>query len=97
MKKNKIIEIEEHNYKPAPIIIAVEYIKDYVIKVVFKDGVIKIANLKAFFIPPENKLLEKYSTIEMFKTFHLSDDNIITWGDNEVDINPDRIYNGEFE
>ena len=76
-------------------IIKAEYVKDYIFKIWFYDGVIKTVDLKSFF-DSDLKSIKKFSTPEKIKQFYLDGDTIC-WGDNECDIDPNSIYNGEYD
>ena len=73
-----------------------EYIEDYKIKVVFKDGTIKIADFKTFLSQSKHPLINKYLDIDLFKNFRI-EHGALAWGDNEFDINPMSIYQGKFD
>lgn len=96
MKKIKFIE--NHSSIECHDIIKAEYIKDYLIKVSFDDGKEVIANFYDFFHNSKNPFVNDYINLEEFKKFYINKDfPALSWGDNEIDINPMSIYNGEFE
>lgn len=73
-----------------------EYISGNQLKVYFTDGVVKTINLNAFLMASKNHLIRKFQNIELFKQFRV-EDGVICWGDNEFDLNPVNIYNGEYD
>lgn len=73
-----------------------EYIDGYQLKVYFNDGTIRIINLYAFLMSSKNHLIRKFQNIELFKQFRV-EDGTLCWGDNEFDLNPINIYNGEYD
>ena len=77
-------------------ILKAEYIDGYQLKVYFNDGAIRIINLYAFLISSKNHLIRKFKNIELFKQFRV-EDGTLCWGDNEFDLNPANIYNGEYD
>ncbi len=77
-------------------ILKVKHIKDYVLKVFFDDGTIKIIDLYPFLKKSTHPLISKFLDKKLFKTFYL-DNGVLCWGDNEFDLNPVSIYNGDFD
>ena len=73
-----------------------EYIEGYQLKVYFTDGIVKSINLYSFLMSSKNHLIRKFKNIELFKQFQV-EDGVICWGDNEFDLNPENIYNGEYD
>ena len=73
-----------------------EYIEGYQLKVYFTEGAIKKIDLFAFLMASKNHLIRKFKDIELFKQFRV-EDGVICWGDNEFDLNPVNIYNGEYD
>jgi len=69
------------------------YIKDYQLKVVFTDGTIKMIDLYNFISTSKHPLINKFLDKNLFREFYI-DYGTICWGDNEFDINPKDIYNG---
>ena len=74
----------------------VQYIKDYQLEVTFYDGIVKRIDLQAFLEDSTHPLITKFRDKELFKQVRI-DYGTICWGDNEFDINPESIYNGEFD
>jgi hypothetical protein len=73
-----------------------EYIEGYQLKVYFKDGAVRTIDLYAFLMASKNHLIRKFQNIDLFKQFRV-EDGVICWGDNEFDLNPVNIYNGEYD
>jgi hypothetical protein len=79
-------------------IIKAEYIKDYLIKVKFDDGKEVTANFYDFFHNNKIPFVNNYINLEDFKKFYINKEiPALSWGDNEVDIDPMSIYNGDFD
>jgi len=78
------------------IIVKAEYIEDYKIRVVFKDGTIKIADFKPFLSKTHLWQVKKFLDKELFKKFKV-EYGVLRWGDNQFDIGPASIYNGDFD
>jgi hypothetical protein len=77
-------------------IIKADYIKGYQLRVYFDDGVVRDIDLESFMLSSKYPLISKFLNINLFKKFHV-DEWGLCWGDNEFDINPMSIYNGEFD
>ena len=73
-----------------------EYLEGYQLKVYFTDGAIKTINLHAFLMASRNHLIRKFRNIDLFKQFRV-EDGVICWGENEFDLNPMKIYKGEYD
>jgi len=73
-----------------------EYIADYKIKVTFIDGAIRKIDLKPFLLKSIHPLVRKYLDVDLFKKFKI-EQSALCWGENEFDINPMSIYNGDFD
>jgi hypothetical protein len=71
-----------------PHIIDAEYIKDYVIKVNFDDGSVKIVDFEPY--TKRGGIFSELRAIEYFKKFFI-DLNTICWP-NGADIAPERLY-----
>jgi len=72
------------------------YLHDYLIEVTFKDGTVRVADLKNFFQTSHLKLVRKFAPLKRFKQFRI-EDGVLCWGDNECDINPHNIYEGRYD
>lgn len=75
---------------------SVEYINDYLLHVVFKDGQERLVDLYSFLSTSTFPFISKYLDLDLFKQVRV-DYGTIAWGDNDMDINPLSIYYGEFE
>jgi hypothetical protein len=68
----------------------------YQLEVRFSDGKIVISDFTEFLNKSRNPLIRRFLDPTLFKTVNLDEYGVLTWGDNEMDINPISIYNGEF-
>ncbi len=71
----------------------VEYIKDYKLKILFSNGVVKIVDIEPI-IMKNNGIFHPLKDIEYFKKVTLDDDQYplsIRWP-NDADICPDVLY-----
>lgn len=66
-----------------------KYVKDYKIKIIFNNGVVKIVDFKPLLKDAKN-LFTPLLNVEYFKSFSV-DDTTICWP-NEVDFCPDVLY-----
>lgn len=66
------------------------------LEVRFSDGIIVIADFTEFLQKSHNPLIRKFSDPTLFSEVQLDEYGVLTWGDNELDINPTSIYNGAF-
>jgi hypothetical protein len=73
-----------------------KYISEYKIEVTFKDGLVKLIDLKPFLSQSKHHLVKKFLDIELFKKFRI-EHGALAWGDNEFDISPISIYRGDFD
>jgi len=74
----------------------VEYIENYILKVFFYDKLVRIIDLHDFFSTSTQPQTHKFFDLDLFKQVRV-ENGTITWGENECDINPVSIYNGEFD
>jgi len=72
------------------------YITDYKIYVIFKDGKEKTIDLKEFLQNSTHPLINKFLDLNLFKNFRL-EYGTLAWGNNEFDLSPMSIYNGDFD
>ena len=77
-------------------VVAYTIIEAYKLEVRFSDGKIVIADFNGFRLLCRNPLICKFLDPSLFKTVSLDEYGVLTWGDNEMDINPISIYNGAF-
>ena len=75
---------------------SVDYISDYLLHVVFKDGHERLIDLHSFLSTSGFPFVSKYLDLDLFRQVRV-DYGTIAWGDNDMDINPLSIYYGEFE
>ena len=75
---------------------SVDYISDYLLHVVFKDGQERLIDLHSFLSTSGFPFVSKYLDLDLFRQVRV-DYGTIAWGDNDMDINPLSIYYGEFE
>lgn len=73
-----------------------EYIKDYQIKIYFEDGKIRIIDLFNLLSTSNHPLINKFLDMKLFKQFRV-EMGTLCWGDNEFDLNPRNIYNGQYD
>ncbi|MDO9288868.1 MAG: DUF2442 domain-containing protein [Thermodesulfovibrionales bacterium] len=71
-----------------PHIIEANYVRDYVIKVKFDDGTVKILNLESYI--KRGGVFSELKDKEYFKRFFI-DLNTLCWP-NGADIAPERLY-----
>lgn len=68
----------------------------YELEVRFSDGKVVITNFQEFLQASHNPLINKFLNPDLFRTVQLDEFGVMSWGDNEMDINPSSIYAGEF-
>jgi len=73
-----------------------EYITGYQLRVWFTDGTVRIISLYGLLNRSKNHLINKYLDINLFKQFKV-EEGTLCWGENEFDINPVKIYKGEYD
>ncbi len=73
----------------------VSHIEDYKLKVEFTNGTVKNIDLFNFISNSPHHLIHKYLDIDLFKRFYV--DYTVCWGDNDFDINPQKIYQGVYD
>lgn len=76
-------------------IVKIKHLADYKIQCTFKDGKVVVADLRSFIVGHKHPSISKYEDVELFKTVRI-DMGAPAWGDNDWDINPESIYNGEY-
>lgn len=77
-------------------IIKAKYLRDYEIEVSFSDGQSKVIDLHKFVSESKSPLIRKYLDKSLFANVKV-EYGTICWGDNGFDINPENIYNGDFD
>lgn len=71
-----------------PRVIEAEYVKDYLVKIIFYDGVVKVVNLELY--AQRGGVFSELKDKEYFKKFFI-DLNTLCWP-NGADIAPERLY-----
>jgi len=71
-----------------PHVVDAEYVKDYIVKMRFDDGNVKMADLETY--TKRGGVFQKLRDKEFFKMFFI-DLNTLCWP-NGVDIAPDKLY-----
>jgi len=71
-----------------PHVIEAEYVKDYIIKIRFDDGSVKVVDLEPY--TKRGGVFNKFFDKEFFKKFFI-DLNTLCWP-NGADIAPERLY-----
>jgi hypothetical protein len=82
--------------KPFVPITSAKYLNDYKLAVAFADGTKKNIDLGDFMRANKYAIAGKFINKELFKQVRV-EDGTICWGNNEFDINPSDIYNGNFD
>lgn len=75
----------------------IKHLKGHQLKVGFNDGTSKVIDLGNFIKSSNHPLIYKYADIELFKQVYLDEMGTPCWGENEFDINPQSIINGDFD
>lgn len=73
-----------------------QIIKPYQIKVLFEDGKSVIADLEEFLRTSTNPLITQFLDIKKFYDVNVDDFGVLVWGDDDMDINPLKIYEGYY-
>lgn len=74
-----------------PHVVSAEYIKDFMVKVRFNDGTLKILDLKQY--AERGNIFEPLKDVEFFRHFYI-DLNTLCWP-NGADIAPETLYQME--
>lgn len=77
-------------------IISFHIIKPYQIEVLFNDGKMVVANFEEFLKKSTNPLISQFLDIDKFYDVKLDEYGTLVWGDDEMDINPLKIYEGYY-
>jgi Protein of unknown function (DUF2442) len=67
-------------------------LKPYQIEVIFNDGKTVLADFEEFLKKSTNPLISQFLDIDKFYDVKLDDYGTLVWGDDEMDINPLKIY-----
>ena len=73
-----------------------EYIKDYIIRVVFEDNSVRIIDLKSFIQNSQHPAIKKFLDINLFKNFKIEFGSLC-WEGGQFDISHQAIYRGDFD
>ncbi len=71
-------------------------IKPYQIEVLFDDGKFVVADLGDFLTKSVNPLINQFLDIDKFYHVEIDDFGVLVWGDDEMDIDPLKIYEGHY-
>ncbi len=74
-----------------------EPLGDYRLLITFADGIQREADFGPFVQSSTHPHIRQFADPEQFATVHLDDFGVLVWGDDEMDINPVSVYEGEFE
>lgn len=77
-------------------IVRFNYLGDYRLHVFFNDGIERIADLSSFLKDSRNPLIRKFLDVTRFQDVQLDKYGVLVWGDDEMDISPESIYQGQF-
>ena len=69
---------------------------EYELEVHFSDGKVVMADFQDFLMKSHNPLINQFLNPDLFRNVQLDEFGVLTWGDNEMDINPANVYAGEF-
>ena len=70
--------------------------KPYQIEVIFDDGKIVVADFEEFLKKSTNPLILQFLDLDKFYDVKLDEYGTLVWGDDEMDINPLKIYDGYY-
>jgi hypothetical protein len=73
----------------------VNYVSDYLLKVIFDDGKQIYADFKEFITKSLQPMTNQFKDIERFKKVSV-DNGHLTWEDGQMDISCHSIYKGDF-
>ena len=77
-------------------IISFHIIKPYQIEVTFNDGKMVVADFEEFLKKSTNPLISQFLDLDKFYDVKLDEYGTLVWGDDEMDINPLKIYEGHY-
>jgi Protein of unknown function (DUF2442) len=66
--------------------------KPYQIEVIFNDDKIVLADFEEFLKKSTNPLISQFLDVDKFYDVKLDEYGTLVWGDDEMDINPLKIY-----
>lgn len=76
---------------------ALKHIGQYRIAATYENGDTRLLDFEDFLQSSSHPLIRKFLDVELFKTVYLDSTATPCWGDNEMDINPESILNGNFD
>jgi hypothetical protein len=76
---------------------AIKHLEDHKLEVWLSAGGTKIIDLGDFIKSSDHPLINKYADVELFKQVYLDEIGIPSWGENEFDISPQSILNGDYD
>ncbi len=72
-------------------IIGVKYIRNYILQVAFKNGLIKDFNFKDFLFEETNPMFTKFKNLSLFKKVR-AENGLLIWGDDEMDFLGEHLF-----
>lgn len=78
-------------------IVSIKHVENYKLEIKFSDKTFKIIDLENFIKSCQHPLIKKYENIDLFKNVYLDETNTPCWGNNEFDISPKSIIQGDFD
>jgi hypothetical protein len=76
---------------------SIKPVGQYLLNVEFENGLSKVIDLGPFLAKSVHPDIIKYRDMNLFSLVHLDETGAPCWGDNDFDINPQSIINGEFD
>ena len=71
-------------------------IKPYQVEVFFDDGKMVVADFEEFLKKSTNPLISQFLDIDKFYDVKIDEYGTLVWGDDEMDINPLKIYDEHY-
>ena len=72
-------------------ITGVKYLKNYILHVTFKNGLVKDFNFKDFLFTETNPMFTKFRSINLFKKVR-AENGLLIWGDDEMDFLGEHLF-----
>ena len=66
----------------------IKYKGDYKLELIFSNGKKRTHDFKHFLFNSHHPLVNKYRRLALFKKVKIDSIGCLTWGDNEMDLNP---------
>ncbi len=91
-----MIIIEENNKTEIDLIevVSAQYIGDYVIRLIFNDGIKRLVDFRTFLENSAHPSIRKYWDESKFKNFQIVDGNL-NWNDYEMIFPLEDLYEGK--